>query len=114
MDTRAVVDKHLAAIMTSDTERTLEDYTEDSVLLTAGTVFKGLDSLRAVFGGAFETLFKPGTFEFTLESHAVDGEYSVITWRLRFEGGEIPFGTDTFHVRDGKIAMQTGGFYLSA
>jgi ketosteroid isomerase-like protein len=113
MDTRAVVEKHLDAVLASDVERTLEDYTEESVLLAAGTVFRGIDALREVFEGAYLTLFKPGTFEFTLDSNIVEGEHSLITWHLRFEGGDVPFGFDSFVVRDGKIIAQTGGLYLA-
>src|SRR5581483_8785747 len=103
-----VVEHHLEALQAGDVEATLSDYTDESVLITDGTVFKGLDALRGLFGQACETMFKPGTFEFTLDSLTAEGEYAVITWRLRFEGGVITFGTDTFHVRGGKIAMHTG------
>jgi ketosteroid isomerase-like protein len=113
MDTRAVVEHHLDALRASNLEETLADYTEESVLITGGTVAKGIDALRAIFAPALETLFKPGGFEFTLDSLDVHGEYALITWRLRFEGGEITFGTDTFHVRDGKIVMQTGAVQMA-
>jgi len=51
-------------------------------------------------------------WEKLLPSIQVDGEYALIVWRLRFEGGEFPFGTDTFHVQNGKIVAQTGAFHL--
>ena len=50
--------------------------------------------------------------DFTLDSLDVEGEYGLITWRLTFDGGEITFGTDTFHVRDGKIVGHTGAVQL--
>ena|SRR5437870_5089634 len=112
MDTRAVVEHHLEALEASDLEATLADYSEDSVLITPGSVAKGLAGLRGVFGQAIETMFKPGAFEFTLDSLDVDGEHALITWHMSFEGGEVTFGTDTFHVRDGKIVGHTGAVQI--
>ncbi len=111
MGTREVVDHHLEALQAGDVEATLTDYTDESVLITTGTVARGRDQLRALFAPACETMFKPGAHEFTLESFDVDGDYALITWSLRFDGGAVPFGTDTFYVRNGKIAVQTGAVY---
>jgi ketosteroid isomerase-like protein len=113
VDTRAVVEHHLEALKAGDAERTLSDYTDASVLITGGVVYQGVDALRPVFEGACSTLFRPGTFTFTLDSLVVQGPYALIEWRLSFEGGEITFGTDTFHVVDGKIALQTGAVQMA-
>jgi len=108
MDTKAVIEHHLDALQAGDAERTLSDYTDDSVILTSSEVHRGLAALRPLFAGACESLFKPGAHTFTLTSLVVDGPYGLIEWTLSFEGGEITFGTDTFHVVDGKIVFQTG------
>lgn len=108
MDTKAVIEHHLDALQAGDVERTLSDYTDASVLITGGQAYRGLDALRPLFAGACESLFRPGAHTFTLTSITVDGAYGIIEWKLSFEGGEITFGTDTFHVVDGKIAVQTG------
>jgi ketosteroid isomerase-like protein len=112
MDTRAVVEHHLEALRAGDLEETMADYTEESVIIASGTVFKGIEAIRGVMQGALESLFVPGTYEFPIDSHTVDGEYSVITWSLTFPGGSFPFGTDTFRVRGGKIVFQSGAFYM--
>jgi ketosteroid isomerase-like protein len=112
VDTRTVVQGHLDALLAADVERTLADYTDESVMIASGSVLKGLDALRPVFAMACE-MFAPESSEFTLDSFDVDGEYGLITWRLRFDGGEITFGTDTFHVRDGKIALQAAAFQMA-
>jgi hypothetical protein len=31
---------------------------------------------------------------------------------MRFEGGEVTFGTDTFEIRDGRIVTQTGAVQI--
>jgi ketosteroid isomerase-like protein len=107
MDTKAVVEHHIEALGKGDLDAVMEDYTEDSVLVTAQGAAKGLDVLRAGFAGAIDGLFKPGAHEFTLDEIVVDGEVCVIVWHLTSEAVDVPFGTDTFIVRDGKIAIQS-------
>jgi ketosteroid isomerase-like protein len=114
MDTKAVIEHHLDALEAGDLERTLSDYTATSVILSGGVVYRGLDALRPLFAGALDTLFKPGAHTFTLTSLVAEGAYGMIEWKLDFEGGSISYGTDSFHVVDGKIAMQTGAFVMAA
>jgi len=113
MDTRAVVEHHLAALEEGDVDAVLADYVEESVLVTTGMVVRGLEHLRTLFEGALATMFKPGAHEFTLDTLDVDGEIGLITWRLRFEGGEVTHGVDSFVVRGGKIIAQTGAVQLA-
>ena len=73
----------------------------ESVLITnLGGVVKGLDALRAAFAAAGDF---PG-FEETLVH--VEGDLAYTTWKMT----GVSFGTDTFVIRDGKIAMQTATF----
>jgi ketosteroid isomerase-like protein len=108
MDTKAVIEHHLDAMGTGDLDRILSDYTESSKIIAMGGVHSGLETLRALFGQFVDGPFKPGAHTFTLNHLVVDGEFGMIEWSLAFEGGNISFGTDTFHVVDGKIALQTG------
>jgi hypothetical protein len=102
--TRAVVEHHAAALMAGDLDGVMEDYTEDSVVITnLGGVVRGLDALRAAFGAVSEF---PG-FEQTCEH--VEGECAYVTWKMT----GVAFGTDTFVVRDGKIALQTAAVHLA-
>ncbi len=114
MDTKAVIEHHLDALEAGDLDRTMSDYTDASVILSGGVVYRGLDALRPLFDGAISGLFTPGAHTFTLTSLTVDGPYGIIEWSLDFPGGAITFGTDTFHVVDGKIAMQTGAFVMAS
>ena len=98
-ETKAVLDHHTAVLEAGDLDGIMEDYTEDSVFISnLGGVVKGLDGIRAVFAMSAGNM--PGV-EFGVEH--VDGEIAFVTWKA--EG--IPLGTDTFVVRDGKIAAQT-------
>ena len=114
MDTRSVVDHHFEAVRANDIDATMADYADDAVVIAGGAIFRGHDEIRPMMRNAFDNLFIPGAYDWPIESHVVAGEYSVVTWSLTFPGGHMPFGLDAFHVRDGKIVMQTGGFYLAA
>jgi uncharacterized protein (TIGR02246 family) len=107
METKAVVEHHLAALSNGDLEGVLQDFTDDSVLLTADGTFKGREALRAFFAAALAGIFKPGTYTFTMDVVRVEGEVAYIVWRASCAGAEIVLGTDTFVVRDGKISTQT-------
>ncbi len=107
MDTKSVLDHHLAALMAGDTGMVLDDYTEESVLMKADGTIRGLAALRATFDGFFAGLFAPGTYEFTMDQVDVCGDVAFIAWHAKCSAAEIRLGTDTFVVRDGKIAVQT-------
>lgn len=108
--TNATLARHLQAIGTGSVEAILADYTDDSVLFTPNGPVRGLDGLRAFFGGFLASL-PPGAVEsFRLQRQDVEGECAYIVWSASF----APLGTDTFLVRDGKIAVQTFAAYMPA
>jgi ketosteroid isomerase-like protein len=107
MSTRSVVEHHLQAFGDGDVDATLADYTEESILITQRGVVRGMSALRAVFEELYSGLFKPGTFEFTVDGLEVEGELAHLVWHMTGEAADIPFATDTYVVRDGKIAGQT-------
>lgn len=100
-ETKAVFDHHTEALLAGDLEELMKDYAEDAVVVTnLGGVVRGLDAIRAMFsvvadGGG------PAGLENSVEH--VDGEVAYVTWSA--EG--IPFGTDSFVIRDGRIVVQT-------
>jgi ketosteroid isomerase-like protein len=107
MDTKAVFEHHLAALGNGDVEEILKDYTEESVLLTADGTSKGRDALRGFFSAIVAGLFKPGTYAFTMDVVRIEGDVAYCVWHASCAGAAIVLGTDTFVVRDGKIATQT-------
>jgi ketosteroid isomerase-like protein len=103
-DTKAVLDHHQAMLDASDLDGLMEDYAEDSLFVTNLTgEARGLDAIRAVFAGLGGAM--PG---FELLGETVEGDVAYIYWKA--DG--FAFGTDTFVVRDGKIATQTVGLAL--
>ena len=55
-----------------------------------------------------EALPARGIERFELRSLHVEGDLAYITWNV---GSDIPLGTDTFVVDDGKIVAQTFAMY---
>ena len=102
-----MLDHHLAAFGAGDVDRALEDYADDAVVLSADGAVKGRQALRAMFTGLFAGLFKPGTYEFGMDSIRVEGDVAQIVWHAECAAASIPLGTDTFVVRGGKIVAHT-------
>lgn len=107
MSTEEVLHHHLQAFSSGDVDETMKDYTEASILMLPDATLKGLDSIRAAFSGFFSGLFKPKTYEFTMDRTEVVGEIAYIVWHSVNQGADVTLGTDTFWVRGGKIAVQT-------
>jgi ketosteroid isomerase-like protein len=106
-DTGQVLSHHLQALGGGKLDEILDDYVEDSVLVTPNGVIKGLGGIRAAFAGFLSGLFKPGTYDLTLDARHVEGEVAYIIWHAKCSSADIVFGTDTFIVKGGKILVQT-------
>jgi ketosteroid isomerase-like protein len=102
--TKTVLDHHGAALSARDIDALMEDYTDESMFISnLGGVVKGVDAIRSVFEAAGEL---GGFMETTMH---IDGDVAFVTWMA--DG--ISFGTDTFVIRDGKIAVQTVAIALA-
>ena len=106
MSTEAVLNHHLQAFVAGDVDETMRDYTEDSVLIGPDKTLEGLDSIRTAYSNGFSGLFKPGTYDFTMDRTEVVGEVAYIVWHSVNQDADVKLGTDTFVIRDGKIAVQ--------
>jgi len=105
--TRQVLDHHLRAFGGGDLDGILDDYTDDSILIGADGVLKGRQALRGFFEGVLASLFKPGTYEFTMDTLHVVEDVAHIVWHSNCAPANIVFAADTFLIRNGKIAIQT-------
>ena len=102
--TEAVLRNHLRA-STVGVDAIMEDYTDQSVMITHDATYRGLAEIRFFFARLFEEL-PAGFFATTLRirREEIVGEVAYILW----EGKPIVSqATDTFVVRDGKILFQT-------
>ena len=107
MDTQEVLDHHLAAFGAGDADEIANDYTDASILINQQGVVIGREAIRETFRGIFASVFAPGTYDFTMDLTRVEGDAAYIVWHARCEKVDIAFGSDTFIVRDGTIAVQT-------
>jgi uncharacterized protein (TIGR02246 family) len=109
MTTQDVLDRHLAAFAAGDADAVAANYTDDAIVINQNAVVTGRDAIRENYARVFSGPFAPGTYTFTLDLTRVDGEVAYITWHAECATIDIVFGTDTFVIRDGKIAAQTYG-----
>src|SRR5262245_51982513 len=112
--TRQVIEHHLDALAAGDLDAILGDYTDGSILIGPGGALEGKQAIRASFESGLESLFKPGTYEFTMDTLHIVDDIAYIVWHANCASADIVLGTDTFLIRDGKIAVQTFAAKIAA
>ncbi|MFO1320525.1 MAG: nuclear transport factor 2 family protein [Burkholderiales bacterium] len=104
-DTETVVRRHLQAFVEQQgLDAILHDYADDARFLTEATVYCGKPGIRQFFVDFMASLPPNAIDEFSLHALRAEGDVAYITWSA---GRELPLGTDTFVVRDGRIVSQT-------
>jgi ketosteroid isomerase-like protein len=105
--TDGILTHHLQAFGAGDIAGILADYTEGSVLITSdGSALRGPERMRPLFEAFVAEFGKPGA-TFSMGQRVVEGDVGFITWIADTPDNVYEFGTDTFVIRDGKIATQT-------
>lgn len=103
--TKDVLDNHLRSFFEGNLDGILSDYAPGAVLFTPAGPLRG-----AAIGSFFTTLLaefgKPGAV-FSLKEQFVEGDHAYILWTAETADNRYELGTDTFVVRDGKIAVQS-------
>ena len=97
--TERVVMRHLAASEAGDASVVPRDYAADAVVIFGGTASVGLPAVQKVFAD----LYARTRLELDYTTRTFEGTVGYVVWTM----GELT-GSDTFIVRDGKIASQTG------
>jgi uncharacterized protein (TIGR02246 family) len=105
--TRQVFEHHLGALGAGNLDAILGDFTDDSILITPDGALKGRQAIRGFFDGVLATLFKPGTYEFTMDTLHVADDVAYLVWHANCATANIVFAADTFLIKNGKIAVQT-------
>lgn len=107
--TESVVRHHLEAFLRQKGVAALmDDYAETARFYTGSEVYRGKQQIGAFFADFLGSLPAGAVDRFALRSLQVDGNVAHITWSV---GSEIPLGTDTFVVDDGRIVAQTFAMY---
>ncbi|MEO5601657.1 MAG: nuclear transport factor 2 family protein [Cyclobacteriaceae bacterium] len=104
--TKAVLNHHWIAFQANDLEATMEDYVEESVLITPNATYTGLDQIRENFVDAFK-MFPKDSSSLTLNKSLAVKDVGYILWQAKTPGFNLSYATDTFIIRDGKIIRQT-------
>jgi len=110
-DTETVVRHHLQAFVEQQgLDAILNDYADDACFLSEGRAYCGKPAIGEFFEGFIAALPPEAVSRFTLRSLRVQGDLAYITWSA---GPELPLGTDTFVVRQGRIVSQTFAMYAA-
>jgi hypothetical protein len=103
--TKDVFEDHLALRMHGDVEGDiLRNYADDIVILSGDGEFRRHDGVRTSAKMLDKRLPKA---RLTYRSKLVDGDVAFLEWSAESPSGRVDDGTDTFVIRDGKIAVQT-------
>jgi ketosteroid isomerase-like protein len=102
--TNEVWTHHIEAWQARSLDAIVSDYNEDSVLILNNQVFKGTRAIKNVFAQLFG-IFDHG--QNRIDTPVLSGRIVYITWHFTPTGESEFFGTDTFVIEQGKIAVQT-------
>lgn len=101
--TQTVLEHHLQAFQ-EGVNPVMDDFTDDSVLITHDATYRGLADIRAFFTALIDGL--PEGFHEAVEvkRQEVVGEVAFLLWEAK---PWFPFCADTLVVRNGKILYHT-------
>ncbi len=105
MSTQSVFEHHFQAFKDQDLDAIMEDYSEESLVVTADGTFKGLDEIRDMFAGFFEEF--SGQYFVESQEEVFEEEVAYFTWVADSPENYYQFGSDTFIVIDDVIRYQT-------
>jgi ketosteroid isomerase-like protein len=100
----AIMQHHAQALVSGNLDELIKDYTRDSVLFTPMETYKGTESIKAAFAGLMKMLPPEALANFKVTKQEIQGEYAYVLWTAL---PTFPSAGDTFHVRNGKIIMQS-------
>jgi ketosteroid isomerase-like protein len=100
----AVMQHHGQALLSGNLDELLKDYTRDSVMFTPMETYKGPERIREAFAGLMKMLPPEALANFKITKQEIQGEYAYVLWTAL---PTFPSAGDTFHVRNGKIIMQS-------
>jgi len=97
---------HLASFTDNDLDAVVSDYTDESVLVTADATYSGRAAIRGFFADLIREFPRRKT-RFDLDRLVVNEGLALIVWHATTPTLNVPLGTDTFVLKDGKILRQT-------
>ena len=103
---KEVVQNHLNSFLNNNLEAVMSDYTNESVLITQDATFTGLEEIRVFFAGLIMH-FPRQMSNLVLDKLVANNDLVYVVWHAKTTSLEVPVGSDTFIIKDGKIYQQT-------
>ena len=104
--TKAVLDNHLKSFLEGNLESILSDYAPSAILFTPDGPLRGSEVIGSFFKRLLAEFGKPGAV-FRLKQQFVEGDHAYILWTAETADNLYELATDTFVLREGKIAVQS-------
>ena len=111
--TEQTLQHHLQSFYAADVEAIMADFAADAVLITPDGTLYGQAQIRPVFETFVTQVLPPGS-TVTIIKQIVEGEIAYLLWAGESAHYSIPWGTDTFVIRAGKIVAQTFAAQMEA
>jgi hypothetical protein len=109
-DAHTLIQNHLQAA-TKGVDAVMQDFTDDSVLITPDATYRGLAEIRQFYAAFLKGLPKGFFDAFKMNRQEVVGDVAYILWEAK---PWLLLATDTFVVRDGKVLFQTFAAYTGS
>lgn len=103
LSTQTVLEHHLHAFR-EGVDPVMDDFADDSVLITHDATYRGLAEIRAFFTALIDGLPEGFHDAIKIKRQEVAGEVAFLLWEAR---PWFPFCTDTLVIRNGKIRYHT-------
>lgn len=100
-----ILNNHLQALGSGDIEALMQDYSEESVFISPNGAFKGVDVIKGEFRNLLAA-FPPGS-TLNILKQLIKEDYILLMWSGESNSLSIPFASDTFVIKDGKIIFQS-------
>lgn len=104
--TETVFQHHLEAFKNNDLDELMKDYTAESEIWSPEGQIVGIEAISAFFSYVFTLLPKDKT-RFELKYQVAKEEKLYILWNAESPFISIPFASDCFEIRNGKITWQS-------
>jgi ketosteroid isomerase-like protein len=108
-----VFNRHLAAFTSGNLDEVVNDFTEQSVVITPDGVFEGLDQIRGLYQGLlaeFGVINRGDSPGIHIDTLHVRHDTLFITWHAESKNHIFRFATDTFVFNGGKVVRQSISF----
>ena len=103
---RNIIIHHLNSFQENDLEAVVSDYTNESVLITQDSIYRGPKEIKVFFTGLM-THFPKQKSNFQLDKMTVNNGLIYIVWHAKTPSLDVSLGSDTFVLKGGKIYQQT-------